>query len=57
MSVYTAYHQTNRGLRKVAARNGCRLERTSVGWEVFDAETDAVVAFDCSAEEVLNLFR
>lgn len=53
---YTAYHQTPRGLRKVAARNGCKIERTAEGWDVFDAETNALVAFSCSAVEVLSLF-
>ena len=56
MHTFTAYHLTPRGLRKVAARNGCKIERTSVGWDVFDAETNALVAFDCNAEQVLALF-
>lgn len=50
------YATTDRGLRKIALRNGCRLEKTAQGWTVLDAVTDSLVAFDLSATEVLDLF-
>lgn len=50
------YQTSDRGLRKAALRNGCRLEKTSSGWAVLDAVTDSLVAFDLSATQVLDLF-
>lgn len=50
------YQTSDRGLRKVALRNGCRLEKTSAGWNVIDAVTDSLVDFELSATQVLDLF-
>ena len=50
------YATSDRGLRKVALRNGCRLEKTADGWTVVDAVTDSLVAFDLTATQVLDLF-
>lgn len=50
------YQTSDRGLRKAALRNGCRLEKTSDGWTVLDAVTDSLVAFELSATQVLDLF-
>lgn len=51
------YHTTDRGLRKVAARNNCRIEKTDAGWLVMDSVYGSVVDFDLNAEQVLALFN
>lgn len=57
MNTFTfPYNQTARGLRKVAARNDCGLQKTSEGWLVFDSVYGSLVAEGLTSGEVLNLF-
>jgi hypothetical protein len=51
------YHVTDRGLRKVAARNGCSVTKTADGWDVFDSETNSLVDYSLTATQVLALFN
>lgn len=52
----TSYALTDRGLRKTALRNSCRLVKEATGWTVLDAVYDSLVADQLTATQVLNLF-
>lgn len=50
------YQTSDRGLRKNADRNGCRLVKESSGWTVLDAVTGSLVADQLTSTQVLALF-
>lgn len=57
MSVYQfPYNQTPRGLRKVAAANDCKIQKTDEGWLVYDANFGSFIAEGLTSSEVLGLF-
>lgn len=57
MSTFTyPYAQTDRGLRKAAAINDCKLQKTSDGWLVYDSVYGSFIAEGLTSSEVLALF-
>lgn len=49
------YHTTDRGLRKIAARNDVRLVKDATGWVMLDSNFGSLIADGLTSVEVQTM--